>query len=265
MLIGYTFFMILWYGDLYFFMVYIMIVGFGGFVMVGIGAFGLFHMYRISKNFEELGDYYWQHTQSAKKAAEMLKIALIVSVVTGGVIGVVLYAIVCRRITETFKELNSAGLYPKKEDSFLLGSAISIGVVFVLIVLAVFTLWISIWTFYSFDMEIAIAVVVSISDFLLIASITVHIFALKRFSDDILQIIEKEPSPRQMPPQIVYGQPQPVPQQATYYAPAQATASLPSEKQKDPAVDGSQNFCSQCGEKVLETNEFCPYCGNYLK
>ena len=257
--------MILWYGDLYFFMVYIMIVGFGGFVMVGIGAFGLFHMYRISKNFEELGDYYWQHTQSAKKAAEMLKIALIVSVVTGGVIGVVLYAIVCRRITETFKELNSAGLYPKKEDSFLLGSAISIGVVFVLIVLAVFTLWISIWTFYSFDMEIAIAVVVSISDFLLIASITVHIFALKRFSEDILQIIEKEPSPRQMPPQIVYGQPQPVPQQATYYAPAQATASLPSEKQKDPAVDGSQNFCSQCGEKVLETNEFCPYCGNYLK
>ena len=263
MLVGYTLFMLFWVGDMYF-MFFFTTVSIGAFVMIGIGVYGLFHLYRISKNFEDLGDHYWQHTQSAKKAAEMLKIALIVAIVTGGVVGIVLYIIACNRIAETFKELNYAGLYPKKEDRFLLYSVVAIGIVFFLIVATWSSMWFTMVNWHYMDLQLFITIFVSIAEFLLITGIIVHIIALTKFSNNTLLILEKEPSPRQMPPQVVYGQAQPVPPQASYYAPAPKATSMPSEH-KAQVVDESRQFCSQCGETVNETNEFCPYCGNYLK
>ncbi len=264
MIIGYTVFMFTWYGDLDFIGFFMVFNSIGGFIMVAIGAFGLLQIYRISQNLEELGEYYWQYIQSAKKAGEMLKIAMIVSVVTAGVVGIILYIVACSRITGIFKELNSAGLYPKKEDRFLFGSSIAIGIVFFLIIATLSTFWILLFSWY-FNVFEGIPIFVSIAGFLLIATIIVHIFALKRFSNNMLLILEKDPSPRQAPPQVVYGPAQPVPQHASYYDPTPTATSIPSEKYKDQAVDGSKEFCPQCGEKVIETNEFCPYCGNYLR
>ena len=248
---------------------YIIILPFIFAVSLILSGFGIYKMvceYKLSKSLDDLGLYYMQETTTAKKASEMLKIALLVSIIAGGIIGLVLYIIAYHRVAETFKELNKNELFPKQESRLVYKSFIaSIIAQIVFIIAYVFFIFDFLYNsliyayalfYYRFSLTIVIFMGISIA--LMVATYIAQIFGFYRLGNDALLIVERQPS--SYVPVM-----QPYPQQQVHYSPAPAqTQSTPSIKYHKNQSREESSFCPNCGNPTDEVIIFCTKCGTKL-
>ena len=226
------------------------------FILAGFGIYKMVCEYKLSKSLDDLGLYYMQETNTAKKAGEMLKIALLVSIVAGGIIGLVLYIIAYHRTAETFKELNKNELFPKQESRLVYKSFIaSIIAQIIFMILYVFFILYSVFYYFS---SVTFIIFFGISSALVVATYIAQILGFYRLSDDALLIVERQPS-SYVPVQQPYLQ-----QQAQYsHAPAQIE-STPSVKYHKDQSQGESSFCPNCGNPTDNLIAFCTKCGTKL-
>ncbi|MBY9001777.1 MAG: hypothetical protein KGD64_12740 [Candidatus Heimdallarchaeota archaeon] len=124
----------------------------------------------------------------------MLKIALLVSIVGGGLISTVLYIIAYHRIAETFKELNRTDLFPKQESRLLYKSMIAS--IIVQIMLAISYTYFILYRILVIYNSVVISIFLWISVALLVATYVAQVIAFYRIGEDSLLIVENDPSPR---------------------------------------------------------------------
>ncbi len=233
-------------------------------ILAGFSIYKMVCEYKLSKSLDDLGLYYMQETTTAKKASEMLKIALLVSIIAGGIISLVLYIIAYHRVAETFKELNKNELFPKQESRLVYKSFIASIITQIIFIIA--------YTFFIFDLlynsliyamfydrfSLTIVIFVGISIALMVATYIAQIFGFYRLGDDALLIVERQPS--SYVPVM-----QPYPQQQVHYSPAPTqTQSTPSIKYHKNQSREESSFCPNCGNPTDDVITFCTKCGTKL-
>jgi len=234
-------------------------------ILAGFGIYKLICEYKLSKSLDDLGLYYIQETNTAKKAGEMIKIALLVSIIAGGIISLVLYVIAYYRVAETFKELNKNELFPKKESRLLYKSFIaSIFAQIIFLIAYVFFIFylfynpIIFYLFYDYYLSLATIIIVGISIALMIATYVAQILGFYRLGEDALLIVERQPS-SYVPVQ------QPYLQQPVQYSPAHTqTQPIPSEKYQKDQSQKESSFCPNCGNPTDDAITFCTKCGTKI-
>ena len=234
------------------------------FILAGFGIYKMVCEYKLSKSLDDLGLYYMQEITTAKKASEMLKIALLVSIIAGGIISLVLYIIAYHRVAETFKELNKNELFPKQESRLVYKSFIASIIAQIIFIIAysifIFDLLYNsiIYALYDDRFSLISIIFVGISSALMIATYIVQILGFYRLGDDTLLIVERQPS-SYVPVQ------QPYPQQQVHYstAPAQ-TEPTPSRKYLKGQSQEESSFCPNCGTPTDDVITFCTKCGTRL-
>lgn len=235
----------------------------------GIGFYRMYCVYRLGTTLEDLGSYYMQETPSSKKAGEMLKISLIVSLVFG-TIGYILLAYAYYKIAETFKELYNHGIYPRRETRLLFYSVVGSAFSATLFTLSIF-IFIFSWSY------VGPIIFVSLSGVAVLASFIVEVVGYHKLSNDVIDILERPPSTIAYQPYpvaplgTVYHQPvstQPVyvqhPQQPVYtqpFQPSQPQVSTSKPIAKPPIEESEILFCPECGAQIAGATSFCPKCG----
>jgi len=234
-------------------------------VLAGIGIYKMVCEYKLSKTLDDLGLYYMQETATAKKAGEMLKIALLVSIIAGGIISLVVYIIAYHRVAETFKELNKNELFPKQESRLVYKSFIA-SIIAQIIFLIAYGIFIFdmlnnfiLYPLYSDDYFSLIALIfVGISSALMVATYIVQIIAFYRLGDDVLLIVERQPS------SYVTVQ-QPYLQQPVQYSPGSIhTQPTPSRKLQKDQNQKESSYCPNCGTLTDDVITYCTKCGTKL-
>ncbi len=225
-------------------------------IFSGISIYKIVCEYKLSKSLDDLGLYYMQETNTAKKASEMLKIALLVSIIVGGIISFVLYIIAYYRTAETFNELNKNELFPKQESRLVYKSFIA-SIIAQIIFLMSYAFFIF-EKYFNDTFSVITIIFVGISSALLIATYIAKIFGFYRLGDDALLIVERQPS-SYVPVQQPYQQ-----QRAQYsHSPTQTQLTPSIEYHKDQSPEES-SFCPSCGNPTADIMSFCTKCGTKL-
>ncbi len=234
-------------------------------ILTGFRIYKMVCEYKLSKTLDDLGLHYMQETTTAKKAGEMLKIALLVSIIAGGIISLVLYIIAYYRVAETFKELNKNELFLKQESRLVYKSFIA-SIIAQIVFLIAYGIFIFdmlnnfiIYTLYSDDyFSLTALIFVGISSGLMVATYIVQIIAFYRLGDDVLLVVERQPS------SYVTVQ-QPYLQQPVQYSPGSIhTQSTPSEKFQKDQNQKELSYCPNCGTPTDDVITYCTKCGTKL-
>ncbi|MHA1622882.1 MAG: zinc ribbon domain-containing protein [Candidatus Heimdallarchaeaceae archaeon] len=234
-------------------------------ILAGIGIYKMVCEYKLSKTLDDLGLYYMQETTTAKKAGEMLKIALLVSIIAGGIISLVVYIIAYHRVAETFKELNKNELFPKQESRLVYKSFIASIIVQIMFLIAYGFLIIDmlcnpiIYALHDdYYFSLIAMIFVGISSVLMVAVYIVQILAFYRLGDDVLLIVERQPS-------SFVPVKQPFQSQPVQYSPGSIhTQSIPSGKFQKDQTQKASSYCPNCGNPTDDVISFCTKCGTKL-